>query len=440
MNVLLIDTSSREVMISGADATEVPKLGLVIRFGAAVGSIKRITGKVHLQPDMPVVITTQGCSAKQNSGYVKVLMAPQGNGRAVRKIIGADGMPWPHQDRLLKPFYAAVLPPGTKIRAVKTQNRGKTRGDRPSSNPGAAAAALAALKTRVTLEPRLVLLAEGEKGFTRAWEFIPPAEAKVPRFPREDTAGDFSNAALAEAALRPYAAPRPLFLLALGQVAASLHTDPTMAGQTQYLRDLAQLPEWQWTVLLSGAEDALAARCEAGWSFRHIPGDTWTVEITPPGGRPAELAIAADSTGYNEYLIHRLIDMSEKSRDPREQYHALARTHALRGQLLDFAQQEPVTGSITLFPASGVSCAPAEEWSFEPVPGVSPVEAASAVELLQLPAFAELAQTKNLLLVQHDAEGRAVKARHLEHSTRRWQKRELPRAALNILSVAAAPA
>lgn len=194
---LFIDTFSREVNVSAVSVTNVPNRGLVLRFGAEVGKLSRLTKNGELKnEELPILVATRGYHARSSAGYVEVVTDWRGDWNPIRNVVGIQGMPWREKKGLAllaKPIQVRVLRPGTNIIPVAVHS---------NSNPATAQAALAGMKLRSKVEPEAVFVAEGQSDQALVWRLVGYHEIYKtkfePTFPEEHRLDRFSDEAILE--------------------------------------------------------------------------------------------------------------------------------------------------------------------------------------------------------------------------------------------------
>lgn len=211
MNALFIDTYNRNVKVSAVSVTEIPGKGLVLRFGAEVGSLWQLTDVdgVFRNADMPIIVALGGYAAQSSAGFVDVMLGYRGASTRIHThIVGIQGMPFQKKKGLSamsNPMEVIVLRPGTNITALDTHARRKP-GKMWHSNSATAKAAEAGVKLRTAIRPNSIFVLEGQSDYAQAWELAAErsayAESFSPEFPEEHRAEIFSSEKMLESAVR----------------------------------------------------------------------------------------------------------------------------------------------------------------------------------------------------------------------------------------------
>lgn len=196
MKALFVDTSSRTLPVQTVSVTEVLGRGLVLRFGAEVGSLTSFSKRVVV--DMPIILSTMGYQAQSSWGFVETV-ASCGWETSLKRVtvIGALGLSSVCKANGLvalgRPIHVILLPPGSSVVPVKVHG---------NSNPETNMAARAAMKLRSDLSPNSAFVVEGQSDSISAWEFVAPKQASrwdpvppvfEPEWPVEHQVDRFSN-------------------------------------------------------------------------------------------------------------------------------------------------------------------------------------------------------------------------------------------------------
>lgn len=194
---ILIETSDRKnLSVSAVAVTEVPNRGLVLRFGAEIGSLDEVVGHIF---ELPVIVSVRGWNAYSSAGFISVESSlPR------QTVIGIQGLPWMGKKslRLLgEPMEVVVFSSGARIKKIDTHGIGK------NSNPAAAAAANLALEIMAQIDPLRVIISEGQSDYTVAWEVraLPSSDEHaepVIEWPTEHRLDRFSDKEITEKVLR----------------------------------------------------------------------------------------------------------------------------------------------------------------------------------------------------------------------------------------------
>lgn len=212
MNALFIDSFTRNMEVSTVSVTEVPGKGLVLRFGAEVGPLWKLTDAdgVFRNAGMPIIVAMRGYAAQSSEGFVGIVADPRGDRTRIHtNIVGIQGMPFQKKGKglsvMASPMEVTVLRPGTNITLIETHARRKS-GRVWHSNSSTAAAAVEGIRLRSIIRPNSIFVVEGQRDYAQAWELMAEhsayAEKFSPEFPEEHRASIFSSEKMLESAVR----------------------------------------------------------------------------------------------------------------------------------------------------------------------------------------------------------------------------------------------
>lgn len=173
---LFVDTHTRKIEVSSVEVTEVPGVGLVMRFGALLGQLEDlVTPGREWVIHVPVLVATKGFTARSSAGQVAVL----GEERPRVPVVGIQGMPWMKAKALkalAEPIEVVVFQWGSTIRGVETHARREDHSaseSRFNSSVGSADAAIRGINLLREVRPSSVFVTERQSDRAQAWELKP---------------------------------------------------------------------------------------------------------------------------------------------------------------------------------------------------------------------------------------------------------------------------
>jgi hypothetical protein len=444
---LFVDTFTRQILVHTVSVTEVPGHGLVLRYGAEIGPLHRITKEHELKNGvLPILVTTRGYSAQSSYGFVEVIT--QGNHSKV-PVIGLQGMPWQNGGSLsiVKPMEVVVLRPGTNLMNVPTHRSRSAH----HSNPATASAAHAGLKLRASVEPNALFILEGQSDYVQAWKLVAYYTAyENPWFPkweeehRSDLFSDqlFSMVYASTGTRDPF---KLMWRVMLGTVGVS--------NDNHYVSLLLKhnvgisMIEAQWQAFTAGASSALEFLKDQGYTVAcNIKGGTLRVNITSPEGVSrafsVEKSVETESWDLSPQLVEkRLLDIADTPAAEKEALNQEFRTvcfdRQLKRKLLESEWSDPETQTVWKLLPAWVHHDP---WSFSVNPGLATFEGPNIYDatfevvgdsFLPKPEFKEmLYRADSVILVGYSPSGeiRVVSGYHWNDAGY-WQAESVPQQA-----------